>query len=42
MRALHLRLRMTNLDRSLAFYRAVGFEVIAAGRPRAEVRCLGD
>jgi len=28
MRALHLGLRVTDLDRSLAFYRAVGYEVI--------------
>jgi lactoylglutathione lyase len=29
MRALHLGLRVTDLDRSTAFYRAVGYEVIA-------------
>ena len=29
MRALHVGLRVTDLDRSLAFYRAVGYEVIA-------------
>ena len=29
MRTLHLGLRVTDLDRSLAFYRAVGYEVIA-------------
>ena len=28
MRTLHLGLRVTDLDRSLAFYRAVGYEVI--------------
>lgn len=28
MRALHLGLRVTDLDGSLAFYRAVGYEVI--------------
>src|SRR3954452_23867157 len=28
MRALHLGLRVADLDRSLAFYRAVGYEVI--------------
>ena len=28
MRALHLGLRVTDLDRSLAFYRAVGYELV--------------
>ena len=28
MRALHLGLRVIDLDRSLAFYRAVGYEVV--------------
>jgi lactoylglutathione lyase len=28
MRTLHLGLRVSNLDRSLAFYRAVGYEVV--------------